>query len=196
MNEILSGNYYHVFIKSKTGEPIFKRAHEKHLFLGLYQKFLSKIVETVAFSVMDNHAHWVLYVPEFNLSQTVYPQALIGKQMAHLLRAYSLWRGKRTGQPHVLFERGYQRKLIPQAYLKTAILFVSCNPVKHLSINDLEQLKRYPFCSYSELFCEKPRVIQHEKLVAVFGGEALFVNECERYVASNAIHKMKSALEV
>lgn len=193
---IQTGSYYHIFIKSKLGDSIFKTAHEKHLFMGLYKKFFAEIVETVAFSVLDNHAHWVIYIPETEQFKSTQPHAIIGKQIAHLLRAYSFWRGKRKGQTRLLFEKGYQRKRIPELHLKSAILFVSCNPVRHLNINSYIELEKYPFCSFTEILSKKPRLINLEKLTSIFGCETEFLRKCASYLASKSIQKMKSALEV
>jgi len=94
------------------------------------------------------------------------------RQFAHLFDAYTLTINgtyKRTGG---LFEEPFRRKPIAnEKYLKTLIVYIHNNPVKH---GFVPHALDYPWSSYLSIISVKPTCASHNKVIGWFDSAANF----------------------
>ena len=58
------GEYFHIYNRGVNGEDIFKEERNYYYFLQQYQTYCSDVFETLAYSLLKNHFHLLVYVKE------------------------------------------------------------------------------------------------------------------------------------
>lgn len=85
---LLPGNYYHIYNRSNGSEVLFREKSNFHRFLQLYDKYISPIADTLAWVLMGNHFHVLIYIKEEMVykyskknfgSSRQHPQSLMAK---------------------------------------------------------------------------------------------------------------------
>ena len=56
------GNYYHIFNRGNNGCNLFEQPADYERFLWLYDKYISPIADTLAWVLMGNHFHVLVYI--------------------------------------------------------------------------------------------------------------------------------------
>jgi putative transposase len=59
---LLHGAYYHIFNRGVNGCPIFRDYKDYNHFLGLYDRYISLVAETFAWTLLGNHFHFLILV--------------------------------------------------------------------------------------------------------------------------------------
>lgn len=123
--------YYHVYNRGAGGSCIFKDAQDKHKFLSLLRRYLSDDPEydsyptydldLVAFCVMGNHFHQLLF-------QAVDPDS-ISRFMRSISTSYSMYYNlKYKGHGHV-FQSVFKASMIDnESYLTHITRYIHLNP--------------------------------------------------------------------
>jgi len=123
--------YYHVYNRGAGGSYIFKDAQDKHKFLSLLRRYLSDDPEydsypthdldLVAFCVMGNHFHLLLF-------QAVDPDS-ISRLMRSISTSYSMYYNlKYKGHGHV-FQSVFKASMIDnESYLAHITRYIHLNP--------------------------------------------------------------------
>lgn len=140
--------YYHVFARGINKQPIFLEAADYHYFIGLFERYLSGErmfnrdgvlypdyavdIKLIAFCLMRNHIHLLLYQQEN-------PLAIRGF-MSSLLTSYSKYFNKKYRRSGSLFESRYKaRHIHDESYLSHISRYIHMNP------------RRWQFYRYSSL---------------------------------------------
>jgi len=138
------GNFYHVYNKGVDGCDIFRENRNYEYFLKLYEKYLSLVIDTIAWVLMPNHFHFALRVrseEEINKilnERTICKKSEVpkipdpSKQLSNFFNAYAQAFNKAYERKGNLFQRPFKRKLVEDnEYLKTIIVYIHNNPVHH-----------------------------------------------------------------
>lgn len=59
---LVQGNYYHIFNRGNNRCNLFEQPAEYEHFLWLYDKYISPVAETLAWALMRNHFHFLVYI--------------------------------------------------------------------------------------------------------------------------------------
>jgi hypothetical protein len=59
---LIQGNYYHIFNRGNNRSNLFSKPEEYEQFLHLYDKYISPVADTLAWSLMRNHFHLLVYI--------------------------------------------------------------------------------------------------------------------------------------
>ncbi len=139
--EILEqGNYYHIFNRGNNSENIFRNEGNRLYFLKLYNKYLSNIVTTFAYCLLNNHFHFVIRVDRENREVT--------QAFSNFFNAYAKAFNKANHRTGSLFEKNFRRISIDnEPYLKNLILYVHFNPQIHFGI----KYSGYQFSSFQPI---------------------------------------------
>ena len=113
---ITEGQYFHIYNRGVNGENLFKEKRNYYYFLEQYKFYCSDILETIAYCLLKNHFHLLVYVKEnvevprrdgkgmFRLNAS--------KQLGHLFNSYAQSINKAHNRTGPLFESPFERKLV------------------------------------------------------------------------------------
>ncbi|MBE9007094.1 transposase [Fortiea sp. LEGE XX443] len=134
-----TGNFYHIYNRGNNHQIIFFE-HENYIyFLKLIREHLiSNAVDIVAYCLMPNHYHFLVYLKDETLSDA----------MKSLSLAYTKAINKRFNRSGVLFQGRFQSIHISQTdYLINLSRYIHLNPVK---AGLVQQPEEWEFSSYLE----------------------------------------------
>jgi putative transposase len=173
------GLYYHIYNRGIDSCNLFAQPENYEYFLGLYDKYISRIADTYAWVLMPNHFHFLVRIKK---KEEILNQSGFSNQsglkpphqyFSNLFNAYSKAVNKRYFRHGALFERPFRRKHIDNIpYLKNAIVYIHKNPVHHKFCDDP---KDYPWSSYQTCISVKPTKLMRDKVIGWFDDKANFI---------------------
>jgi putative transposase len=134
-----TGNFYHVYNRGNNRSSIFFERENYVYFLRLVREHLiTNAVDIVAYCLMPNHYHFLVYLRDETLSDA----------MKSLSLSYTKAINKRFNRSGVLFQGRFQSIHVPQTnYLVNLARYIHLNPVK---AGLVQQPGEWEFCSYLE----------------------------------------------
>ena len=134
-----SGNFYHIYNRGNNRQDIFFERENYIYFLRLLKEHLIKnAVDIVAYCLMPNHYHLLVYLRNETLSDA----------MKSLSLAYTKAINKRFNRSGVLFQGRFQSIHIQETeYLVNLSRYIHLNPVKAGIVNHPGE---WEFSSYLE----------------------------------------------
>ena len=143
-------NFYHVMVQGDEKKYIFKNTKNKGKFLYLLKhNAFRNDVEVIAYCIMDNHAHILLFCPELER---------ISKMMLQTNTSFGLAynNGKKT-VGHVFRERFRSESIHSKEYLINCIKYIHENPVKAHICGSCDD---YYFSSYNEFSKSSQNILE------------------------------------
>ncbi len=133
------GNFYHIYNRGNNRQLIFFERDNYIYFLQLVRRYLiANSVDIVAYCLMPNHYHFLVYLRDETLSDA----------MKLLSLAYTKAINKRFNRSGVLFQGRFQSIHVTETdYLIHLSRYIHLNPVK---ANLVQQPEEWEFSSYSE----------------------------------------------
>ncbi|MBA4380677.1 MAG: transposase [Anaerolinea sp.] len=168
--EFVAGEYYHIYNRGNNYETIFLERENYLYFLRLVHKYLPpEQVEIVAYCLMPNHYHLLVYLQTGSFS----------KMMQPFLLAYTNAINRRYQRIGALFQGRFKGLHIGKnEYLLHLSRYIHLNPVKAGFVKKAED---WEFSSYREYIGLRHGVLPRPKVVLdQFGTPAeyrLFVEE-------------------
>ncbi|RAM51793.1 MAG: transposase [Hapalosiphonaceae cyanobacterium JJU2] len=134
-----TGNFYHIYNRGNNHQIIFFERESYIYFLRLVKEHLiTKAVDIVAYCLMPNHYHFLVYLRDETLSDA----------MKSLSLSYTKAINKRFNRSGVLFQGRFQSIHIQQTdYLINLSRYIHLNPVK---AGLVEKPEEWEFSSYLE----------------------------------------------
>jgi REP element-mobilizing transposase RayT len=184
MQPLEYGKYYHIYNRGINGEALFTSQDNYLYFLRLYNKYLSNIVDTYTWCLMNNHFHFLVQIKELDAIkfEVKNPERFIYQQFSNFFNAYSKFFNKRELRHGALFDRLFRRKLIQdEEYLKNLILYIHLNPIHH---NLVENVIDYFWSSYKSILSLQESKISRDKVLEFFEGKEnlVFVHQQKKSV--------------
>jgi len=184
---LIEGNYYHIYNRGNNGDDLFYENDNYYHFLRLYEKYIEPVAETLAWCLLKNHFHLLVYIKnqdEINSDSLSYstvekPKSInASKQFSNLFNSYTQAINKRHNRTGSLFEKNFKRKHIAnERYFQNMIFYIHNNPVSHGFVNKVFD---YPWSSYLSILSNKPTKLKRERVIEMFEG----VDNFEQYHAS------------
>lgn len=196
MEKLQPNRSYHIFNHANGFENIFTEDENYRFFLDKYNKYISPIAETYAYCLLPNHFHLVVRirrkevieelikndensnlskVPNFGkvkISEKV--EYYISKQFANLFSCYTQSFNKVKKRRGSLFLKNFRREWIDNKdYFLNAVIYTHRNPVHHAFCNNYTDWSYTSFCEIKE---HTSQIIEVDKLLRMFGGEASFID--------------------
>jgi putative transposase len=136
LKQDVAEGYYHVYARGLNRQKIFREPADFEKFLRLFARYLSleeakninglsfpnyyNRVELLAFCLMPNHFHLLIYQRQ---------QGVMTQFMRSLLTSYSMYFNKKYKRTGPLFESRYKASLITEdAYLEHVTRYIHLNP--------------------------------------------------------------------
>ncbi|WP_267406910.1 MULTISPECIES: hypothetical protein [unclassified Chryseobacterium] len=176
-----AGKYYHIYNRGNNGQNIFFETKNYTFFLNRYHQYISPFCDTIAWVLLKNHFHILIYVKPFeeinieNLEYTAteFPKKIdVHLQFGHFFNSYAKAINKRYKRTGSLFEKNFERKeILTIAYFKKLIHYIHFNPVKH---GFTEHIWDYPWSSYHSIISHKPTKLNRKFVLELFKNENNF----------------------
>jgi putative transposase len=133
------GNFYHIYNRGNNRQLIFFERENYIYFLQLIRGHLiANSVDIVAYCLMPNHYHFLVYLRDETLSDA----------MKSLSLSYTKAINKRCNRSGVLFQGRFQSIHVTETdYLINLARYIHLNPVK---AGLVQQPEEWEFSSYSE----------------------------------------------
>ena len=175
---LIEGEYFHIYNRGVNGEDIFKEKRNYYYFIQQYIAYCSDVMDTLAYALLKNHFHLLVYVKEEVQVPKHKGEGVIrlnaSKQLSHFFNSYVQSFNKANNRTGPLFESPFKRKLIDNnSYLTSAIFYCHYNPQLHDFVNDF---KEWEFSSYNAILKNENSFLASQKVLDWFGGTVPFGN--------------------
>jgi REP element-mobilizing transposase RayT len=173
--------YYHLYNRGINREILFKEEVDYYKFLELCKKYLIPYFDLLAYCLLPNHFHFLLYIHEIssksiqsNAQHEVSHPYNFSLPLSHLFNSYAQWYNKKTGRTGSLFQRPFKRKRITsEEYLKQAIYYIHRNPMHH---NIVQKPENWIFSSYRNILNDKTTLVKCDRVLEWFGNRRNFID--------------------
>ncbi|MCI9178241.1 MAG: hypothetical protein HFJ28_06850 [Clostridia bacterium] len=153
----LNTSFFHVIIQGVNKECIFKQNIYKEKYLQFLKEANLKFnIKIIAYCVMDNHVHLLIYT--FNIKQL----SSFMKQVNENFARYYNYKRERIG--HVFRDRFLSEAIYNENYLKNCLVYIHNNPVKAKIVKNCID---YPYSSYQD-YLKKQDFIDEKCIELIF----------------------------
>lgn len=173
---LIEGQYFHIYNRGVNGEDIFKEQRNYYYFLQQYIAYCTDTMETLAYALLKNHFHLLVYikenaeVPKYNGQGTIKLNA--SKQLSHFFNSYAQSINKAANRTGPLFESPFERKIIEDdSYITSMIYYCHYNAQLHSFVNDF---KDWEFSSYHTILKNNNTFLASQKVLDWFGDVTAF----------------------
>ena len=176
-------SYYHVYARGHGRQKIFREPEDFEMFIGLFERHLSKEPKTNAsgrhyphlrnnvsllcYCLMSNHFHLLVYQTE---------EGSMSRLMRGIMTSYSMYFNKKYGLSGALFESRYKASRISSdPYLLHISRYIHLNPKNWMA---------YPYSSIHSYFLGPPEWLQPDRIIDLFGSlpqYADFLNDTDDF---------------
>lgn len=156
----LDSGFFHIMVQGIEKKEIFYKDEYKEKYIELMKNFLRKQdVRLVSYSIMNNHAHIILYSKDI--------KELI-KYMERLNTTYAMHYNRNEDRVGYVFrDRFKSKELYNQDYLTKCIKYVHMNPVKARIVREE---KDYKYSSYND-YINKTGIVTKDLIEEIFNSE-------------------------
>lgn len=179
---IEQGSYYHIYNRGNNRCDVFFDADSYYYFLKLYDKYITPVADTLAWCLLKNHFHILVYIKlnheinpdKLEFSTVEKPKVIsASRQFSHLFNAYTQGINKKFNRTGSLFESTFERKKITSdAYLQKVIFYIHNNPVHH---GFTKNINLYPWSSYETIISDKPTKLKREDVIQFYQNKDNFI---------------------
>lgn len=136
----ITSKYIHVIVQGIKKEYIFQENEYKQEYIKLLDKIVKEfaITKILAYCIMDNHAHLLIYTDEIEE---------LSKIMSRVNTSYAIFYNKNTNRVGYVFRnRYYTQQIVNEKHLFNTLVYIHKNPVK---ANMVEKERNYKYSSYN-----------------------------------------------
>ena len=146
--------YFHIMVQGIDKDFIFNNNEYKKEYIRLIYKYKEVFnIELLAFCIMDNHAHLLVYIEDVNN---------MSSYMQKINTLYAMYYNKKLNNRvgHVFRNRFKSEEIANENHLINCIRYIHNNPVK---ANIVKTTKEYLYSSYKDYF-SKSGLALNEKI--------------------------------
>lgn len=142
--ESLSSKFFHNMVQGINKEYIFQKRREKTKYINLINETKSNSVQIISYTIMDNHAHILLY------SKDTYEMS---KFMKNINEKYAMYYNFTNNRVGVVFRSRFKtQEILSEKQLYNCIKYIYNNPVK---ANIVNKIRDYKYSNYKQFKNEK-----------------------------------------
>jgi putative transposase len=189
--------HYHILFRSIDGVPLFKREKEHFFFLEKWKRFTDPVFETWAYSLLNNHTHFIIKVrQQEEVIQTLRTltedaktkaireflakkeDSLIGpiieRQINSFMVSFANTYNNIIERKGGLFQQPFRRSLIASdTHIQQAIVYVHANGQKHGIVKDF---KEHHYNSYHAILSREEILVNAKAVLDFFEGTEKFIS--------------------
>lgn len=160
MEPLEANNFYHIFNRANGSEVLFKEKKNYYFFLEKYRQHITPIADTLAYCLMPNHFHFLVYLKEGA------PENSFSKSFSNLFSAYTQSYNKIYNRKGSLFQKNFKRKLTDsKLYLIKLINYIHFNPVHHYFADQPDQ---WIFSSFNAILKQQNTAVNYQQVIELF----------------------------
>jgi len=184
MIKLLPDHYYHIYNHANSNEKLFREDSNYEFFLKKYHKHLSGFVDTLSYSLLPNHFHFLIKVldedtllrntfPKFKTLEKLLEKSYVSKRFSNFFSSYTQSYNRVYNREGSLFRKNFRKKIVMQDdYFSKLIHYIHANPVHHGFVNNMGSWK---WSSYNCFLSNAPTKINRNEILDWFGGKEQFV---------------------
>jgi putative transposase len=174
---LIKGCYYHIYNRGVNKEDLFIDSSDYLNFLEQYSKTMGVVAETLAYNLLRNHFHFLIYLNEHTEVKRNDNKAMIvldaSKQLGHAFNGYAQRFNRKHDRCGNLFETSFRRKCIEDENDLTSVLYyIHANAEHHGLVKDFRD---WQWTSYHSVLSDDPGIVNKEWVLDWFGGEEGFL---------------------
>ncbi len=156
----------HHMVQGINRELIFQEEEEKEKYLSLLKQYYLKYnIDIIAYCIMNNHAHLMLYSSQIQN---------ISNFMQKVNARYAMYYNKRKNRVGYVFRNRFKSKpIINQKQMYTCIKYIHMNPVK---ANITKEEGKYKYSSYND-YINKTGFLNTRILKFIFNSPENYIKE-------------------
>ena len=167
------GRVFHIYNRGNNGESLFKEERNYYFFLKKYIQHVVPYVDTYAYCLLDNHFHLVVRIKYGDERPQGTKNRKPHQAFSNWFNCYSQAINKSYNRTGSLFEKPFHRKLVlKDDYLKSVIVYVHSNPIKH---GFCEDYNGWIYSSYHDYLDQRVHWIDKNFVLDLFGGKEGFI---------------------
>ena len=153
----LYSNFFHVMVQGINKEYIFQKELEIKTYLKyLKEKIEDKNLQVIAYCIMNNHAHFLIYTDDVKE---------ISKLMSQLNTKYAIFYNKMHNRCGFVFRNRYRsEQVFTRPHLISCITYIHNNPVK---AGICMKKSDYKYSSYNE-YKNNSILLEMDNIIDVF----------------------------
>ena len=178
---LLAGNSYHITGRAVGNEKLFLQEENYSFFLQRYQKYISPVAETFAFSLLPNHFHFLIEIKPHEileaLCKTKKPALItndnwqpdfVMQQWSNMLNSYSKSFNKMFQRKGALFMDYLRRvEITNDGQFTSTVFYIHKNAAHHGICTSIADWK---WSSYAAMLSSAPTHLSRFKVLDWFGG--------------------------
>ena len=183
---LIADTIYHVVSRAIGNEKLFLNDGDYTFFLERFDKYISPVADTFAWSLLPNHFHFLIQVRSYldllsclkktKPSATEYDgwQAkFVMQQFSNMLNSYAKsFNIKNTRKGGLFMDYMRRVEIKTEAQFTTTVFYIHKNPVHHGYCNEIAD---WPWSSYKTILSTAPTKLQRQKLLNWFGNTEKFI---------------------
>lgn len=138
----INSKYIHVITQGIKKEYIFQEEKYKQEYIELLNRITQEYtsVKILAYCIMDNHAHFLIYTDEIES---------LSKVMSKLNTSYGIFYNKTKDRVGYVFRnRYYTQEIADKKHLLNTLVYIHKNPVKANMVKDERDYLYSSYCNY------------------------------------------------
>jgi len=178
--------YYHIFSRAVGAELLFRSRENYFYFLQKYRQYIPPVAETLCYSLLPNHFHFLIRIRPENILQQCFVEIkkekpwkdelapdFVMERFSNLLNAYTKAFNNLYHRKGALFIDYLRRVTVDKEnQFSAAVFYIHKNPVHHGLCNTIQE---WPYSSYHAVLSEQPTLLNRDELLAWFGGKEQLV---------------------
>ena len=208
------GGIYHVYNRTNNRDALFLTDRHRAFFLKRFVDLLSPLVDTYAWSLLDNHFHFLIRIKSYgsirnyylarqqhNINLTLVEGRFIAEKIVlndlmeftfkRFFQSYALAFNKDMNGVGSIFVKKFKRLSVNQErHLMQTVIYIHANAVKHGIAKDFTT---YPWSSWHSFTGRNEGFVTKDFIIDFFGGQKAF--EESHLLNAPKYARYKSALE-
>jgi putative transposase len=142
---------YHIYNRGNDKKEIFFQEKNYSFFLNKLKQDLPKLCDILAYCLMPNHFHLLIYIPTTSEGLNFIPnqnQQLLVRKIGTLLSSYSQAVNKQEGKSGSIFQQKTKSKILnSNNYSTTCFHYIHQNPFR---ANLVSKIEDWPYSSFQD----------------------------------------------
>jgi putative transposase len=170
VDPLVPDTFYHVYNRACGFDKIFLEDKNYYFFMDLFGERMLEYVDLFCYCLIPNHLHLLIKTKPCENNDA--SDLNLSKKFGNLFAAYAQSFNHYYNRKGNLFAQNFRRKAIESdEYLKTVVIYIHRNPIKHGLVHDLAEWK---YSSYQEYLNKRRRYCSNTDVLKWFSTAEMY----------------------